>query len=339
MNRLAVTVFALVVVYGATCIDTRAQAIGIDCSFVEYQEDAQWGLENFHATIGTEYVSKLDEDGDGIACNHLPPRPAVLANAERMRADFEPVMTAPTLSGAGDIHHFTVELAMLTYQSPAAMQSACPQLATGETLANMFHIDKSSHTFYVELTDGTVIPPESGERVTFSGLVWTVFEDPANPILLNEWLLRHGLAYFAPPNIPKTETIERLAAAQELAQGEGAGVWGGCTLPTVDDQPQEGSADQERPVDSILFETASGDQVIPFTIETAGTYQVTLEASGNAPILVFLDVYEVSGNWIPGFNISASESGSFSSGGYLEPGNYYVRIKALSAWRITLIPM
>ncbi len=150
----------------------------------DYQMDAQADFERL-----TESSLRLgfDQDGDGIACNDLPAKPTILDGTQRMRGDFvDDDAHNPTIEGTGYSNRYDVRLALLQFTPSGDDPSPCPELASSETLHELFSVDRFVRPYYAKPTDGTTLPPDDGGlRLSFTGMVWTVLEDPQVPVLLN----------------------------------------------------------------------------------------------------------------------------------------------------------
>jgi hypothetical protein len=227
-------------------------ALGPECSWYDYQSDAQHDLDRMTggspSTTGT--LSQLDLDGDGVACPDLPERPSVLADATRVVANFElsvfgesdPSNDSVEFQGLGYSARYNVRLAGVRLgggANEAAQEPVCADLVTHEDVARLFSLPESTTSvrtarqLYLESTTTSPLPPdENGARYSVNALAWTVFDDPASPVMINEWLIRNGLA-FIHPDTPNGEFRQSLETAQETAQAEGLGVWGACVIPAV----------------------------------------------------------------------------------------------------------
>jgi hypothetical protein len=304
------------------------------CLMYDYQVDAQADFERLpESSLRLEFA----QDGDGTACNHLPSKPSVLDGTQRMRGDFaDDDAPNPTVEGTGYSNRYEVRLTLLQFAPSGGHSSRCPELASSETLHELFSVDRFARPYYAKPTDGTIMPPDEGsQRLSFTGIVWTVVDDPQAPVLLNVWLLEHGLAYFTVLPLQDDWLTDQMIAAEQSAKAAQRGVWGDCVITEIP-SPVTPYTTPEPPADSIVFESSSGDQVVPFTISTGTTYQLTVDLSGGQFVFAAADVYYSDGTWIPQMSITSAESGQYSSAGYLDPGSYYIQVKAVGTWRITL---
>jgi hypothetical protein len=324
-------------------------ALGPECSWYDYQSDAQHDLnqvlENYPEII--ESVRQLDVDGDGVACPDLPQRPSALEHATRVVGNFEPSFVGDVeprsdsveFEGVGYSARYNVRLAGVSLGSGAnevAREAACADLVTYQDIARLLSLPEStssvrtSRQFYLESATTTPLPPDENDgRYSVNALAWTVFDDPAAPVLINEWLIRNGLA-FVHRDTPEGEFRQSLEQGQEAAQAEGLGVWGACVVPAdlvAPPAPPEGRIAQQR---------GSGDQVIPFTITAEGTYLVSLNVAADLAVFAAVDIYTLDGTLLPALSMSTAESGTFTAAGYLTPGEYYAQIKAVGSWQITV---
>lgn len=220
MSRKMLSYLLVAILALAAQITPTNAAAGVGCDFFDYQDDAQSSLESYPAK-----TQQLDLDIDGIACNELPPGPANLAGAERMRGNFDRDAARPLLSGAGDSLHFKVELAFVSLVPPPLGSNACDDFPTSETVFTLFDVEDSARTSHLQSSDGSSPPIADKSPAPFRGLVWTVFDDPATPVLVNEWLIRNGLAYYVSDSvITKDEITQQTMSGQEAAKSHGIGV-------------------------------------------------------------------------------------------------------------------
>ena len=140
-------------------------------------------------------------------------------------------------------------------------------------------------------------PASSEDRVAVTGWVFGIESDRTTPFLINARLAEKGIAQ-VDESASGDPMMNELISAQNRAKESGAGVWGDCNMPILAPDPTQ------TPLGQILDWKGNGDQVSTlFTILSDGTYRLT--ANGSASLL-FVDLYDQYGNWIPGFSISAS---------------------------------
>lgn len=295
MKRLALGLVLLVAVTGW---QPAGAAAGPQCSWFVFQEDAQAAMSQF------VYAEGLDPDGDGVACNELPPRPGELVGAEagrinRVDKDF-------ALRGASATRNISVILAGIDFTQPMG----CGMDTLG-ALEAMF--PQGTNVFVFPDPAIPVQEVGSSENVRFTGWVYGVEPDRQTPFLVNQRLIEAGLGKAVTTGI-SSPLVTSLVAAEAIAQQEGRGIWGDCKVPNLAPAPTQ------TPYGQILDWKGSGDQVSSvFVIPTEGTYRLNVNGSAS---LIFVDLYDQFGNWIPGFSITASGGGKFSSGGYLAAGQY-----------------
>lgn len=325
-----------------TNVGTARAATGPECNFFEYQETAQEALDQVvenYPTLLDMYQDSLDSDRDGIACPELPSLPDILASAFDIRGGFEispfTALEEPVISGLGYSARYAVNLAGVSYTAPQS--AGCGELLSTDSLNSA--INKAGTVvslYYVTLANGESPPPdEDDQRYEITGLAWTIAGDPQEPVLVNEWLLSQGLGVLDERTVPK-DLKEDFREAEAAARQQSLGIWGTCTVPV---SLKDSGPDIAGAYDHFLREFGEGDQVHPFTIESEGLYQFTLDAMSGPVVFAALDVYSADGSWIPELSVTTAESGSFSSATFLAPGEYYFQIKAVGSWRVTIDPL
>lgn len=310
-------------------------AVGPDCSWYDYQVDAQSDLDITHRDYPTlPTMDQLDPGGDGVACPDLPARPEQIRDAVSIRGSFDEFKTSISVGGVGYSTAYRVELSGVTNEPTSSDDSPCPALVTNRDIAALFELQNNFARRYYLLPPGrqTIPPGDEGGRFDGRALVWTVFDDPAQPVLINEWLLRNGLAFADIEHVPQPWS-DRLAAAEDAAKADGLGVWGTCELPSGLVPPPA------TPEGQVVSASNSGDQIVAFSVEVAGIYLVTLDAGGGNSVFVALDVYSADGTWLPEFSITTASGGTYTSAGPLPAGDFYVQVKAVGAWKVTIEQM
>jgi hypothetical protein len=311
-------------------------ASGPDCSWYEYQSDAQTAFDKALTDdpSANNWFRQLDPDGDGIACSELPPRPAVIESAVHIGGHFDPDYDYVGIRGSGYSTSYDVRLAGVTLDvglDRAAVHSACADLVTNEVIFDLFEpADGTGREYYIQSATKEALPPgDADENASVIAWAWTIFADPANPVLINEWLIRNGLAFVDTGTVSGDGRV-KLEAAQDQARADGLGVWGACTIPAelVPAPPQ--------PESQIIQKSGDGDQIVRFAIPTEGTYLLTLDVAGGQVVFVAADLYTIDGGWFPEFSIVTSSGGQFTAAGYLAPGEYYLQVKAVGSWRMTM---
>jgi hypothetical protein len=315
---------------------TSHAASGPDCTWYDYQSDAQYDLdqvlENYPTIIET--FRPLDEDRDGVACPGLPARPEILEESQRARGHFDPGFEYIGIEASGYSAWYEVKLAGVSLDERAnddAHDAECADLVSNEAIASLFALpDGVARQYYLESATSDPLPAGDDEgRFAVTATAWTVVDDPSAPVLINTWLVRNGLAFVDSDTV--RGALERgLEEAQASAIDEGLGVWGACTLP---DALTAHAAEQPG---RVLQESGSGDHVVTFAIATDGTYLVTLDVAGGPSVFVAVDVYTMAGEWLPALSITTAERGEFTAAAYLAPGEYYAQVKAVGEWRLTI---
>lgn len=306
-------------------------AKGPECDWFTFQDEAQATLDRTaesYPDLLPQWSANLDPDGNGIACDQLPARPDVLIDTQSILGRFEDNEDSFMVTGVGYSARYNLTLAGVAFTDD------CPQLDEDLLSSLVQPPDKQATTFFISSTTAKPIPPDDKDGTyAVVGVAWFIAGDPSTPILANEWLLQAGLAKLDAKTAP-ADYVDRLKAAEASAQEAGLGVWGSCDFSAT-----AIGAETTTAYSHVLRESGDGDQIVQFTIETEGTYQLTIDAMGGSVVFVAVDLYATDSTWFPEFSIITSSSGAFSSAGYLYPGTYYVQIKAVGGWRITLDAM
>jgi hypothetical protein len=155
---------------------------------------------------------------------------------------------------------------------------------------------------------------------------------------INEWLIRNGFGLLDSDGL-SDEWTKRLQVAEDSAEAESLGVWGHCALPEPYAIAGVPTSVVNATEDVLALESFNGDQVVEFSIDAAGTYLFMLDDLSGEAVFVAMDVYTGSGEWQPALSMSTTESGTFTSAGYLAPGEYFYQVKAVGQWRVTIDPL
>ncbi len=303
----ALVVPLLVLALAALSFGSTSAAAGPQCSYYIFQDEAQAVLDTYG------YAETLDPDGDGVACNELPARPDFLQDA--ITVVLSAVKPGPIIKAYSNGTPYTITLAGLEAFDPAA----CAGKRTEQLLAEML---PSKTRFLIQ-----VLGPSQGDDVL--ALAWLPGSGASSPTLLNVDVARAGLLKAAPGG--SFDHADEIAAASRQAEQAGVGFWGTCEFDSLAPAPTP------TPNGQILDWKGNGDQVSTlFTIPVDGTYQLTSNGSAS---LIFVDLYDQYGNWIPQFSLAANEGGIFSTGGFLQAGQYYARVQAIGVWWITITPL
>lgn len=314
-------ILTTVIVVLATLLGTLGSepvfaAAGPQCSNFTFQEDAQSILDQYG------YAESLDLDGDGVACDELPAKPKELAGAisgriASMDDDFQ-------LIGVTEDKHFRLTLAGVAFAGPTADCGVDPV----DAIESMF--PPGNNVFFFSEGSDPIQEVEDGYRLIGSAWLYGIEPDGVTPYLLNERAVELGLGRTDNSGLD-SPLAGKLTAAEVNAKTNGTGIWGSCETPDLAPAPTR------TPYGQIIDWKGSGDQVSAvFSISADGTYRLT--ANGSADLL-FVDLYDQYGNWLPGFSISARGGGVFSSGGFLPAGQYYVQVQASGVWWITIEPL
>ena len=78
--------------------------------------------------------------------------------------------------------------------------------------------------------------------------------------------------------------------------------------------------------------TASGDSLVPFEIDSSGTYDLIANAS--SPLTLRVETKD--GEPVQDFVLESNEAGTLTSAAYLEPGEYVLDVSTDSQWNVTL---
>ena len=78
--------------------------------------------------------------------------------------------------------------------------------------------------------------------------------------------------------------------------------------------------------------TASGDSLVPFEIDSAGTYDLIANAS--SPFTLRVETKD--GEPVQDFVLESNEAGTLTSSAHLEPGEYVLDVSTDSQWNVTL---
>lgn len=331
MKRLLIhsVMFALILSLFIPAPADANAAIGPGCETFYYQEDAQYAYERTrddYPTLFDQFATNTDPDGNGVACDDLQTAPTMHPLQISGRGNFD--------SGRSSFGTFRLVTYSLFVSADIAgvdlTSAACPDLLSDDVLNSL--IVPEGERVRPALLGPDVEVVEGVGPTKVSALVWLPLDDPQNPLLLNEWMISQGIGSFDASTTPEPYSAQ-LQDAEKLAKANKLGIWGDCQAP------EALSTDVSNTYRSMVQASGNGDQVVPFSITTPGTYQLTLNAGGGNVVVFFVDVHDHAGNQIYEFSISSAESGNFSSAGFLPAGEYYVQVKAVGSWKITVDPM
>lgn len=332
MRMAAAMLFTFALIIGATSNSATA-AMGPSCSWYDYQSDSQ---SDFDAA--PQFSPNLDQDGNGVACDELPDRPALIADAYRIRGQFDNSFAPVGIRGSTYGSWFHVEFAGVALASQIGAVPngvACPDLVSAQTIESLLtSLDGSARQYYLLSAGDSPLPPDGSDETTeLQARVFTVLGDPANPVELNQWFIANGIGVFTEsPNL-NSEVALVLQGAQDQAKEKGLGVWGDCEVPSMLSALAASGASPVVPI----FQ--NGDQVVTFDIDNSGVYQIELIAQSSDAVFVALNVYTIEGVWLPSLSISTAQGGSFTSAGYLEVGRYYYQVSAVGSWSVSINPL
>lgn len=77
---------------------------------------------------------------------------------------------------------------------------------------------------------------------------------------------------------------------------------------------------------------SSGDMVVPFDIDNGGTYDLTARTS--SPVSIRIETAD--GEEVPAFTLDSSGEETLTASDELEPGDYVLRVEASSQWTVTI---
>lgn len=238
---------------------SASAAVGPECGFFEYQDQAQEALDKVAADFPTlleMHHAPLDPDLVGVACPELPTLPALLSSSHDIRGGFDEGAESVVLEGAGYSARYDVVLAGVSFDVRGSSRG---DLLTPDNLdASVNQTDTLGSIYYIATADGTQLPPDANDdRYQMTGIAWTVAGDPQSPVLVNEWLLSQGLGVIDDRTVP-ADMEGRFRDAESTARANGLGVWGTCSIPVSlkDSSPTAAGA-----YDHLFRQSGEGDQV------------------------------------------------------------------------------
>ncbi len=336
--------------------DPAFAAKGIPCSYFIYQDDAQQALDDLKSNYPTLSTESLDPDSNGVACEDLPAKPLVLNDAEMVRVPtsntfqqtkdlagtgLSPLDLPRAPAGAGDAlinmtgidHYWVTLLGVRTRASGAscagdyvaavtALFTPDPEAAAARTFFLGFEPDRSPK----------IIPGFDVKLV--AGWVWSIDDDPQQPLLLNEALVRQGILAADTEGLvsPEAALVE---AAQEAAKQDKVGIWD----PSRQQAPEVSPPDQptaKPATGSIMFSGEASQVTDVFTITEGGQYKLAMQLGmGDAGAVVA--VMAITGEQM--FFTSGEPGQHVSTVGALPAGQYYIQVTGYCPWEVTLEPL
>jgi len=239
-------------------------ALGPECSWFTYQEEAQRWFDR-----GPEFAPLLDEDGDGVACGHLPvyaqeheqpdPIPSGALKAKVQDVENDGTLTVLIRSKEESVRLIGVELAPVAFPAPTGPCSAL----VGVYRARRLLKDRS-----VYLEKDVTDRDDDDKLLRY---VWFVAEWNDRVYFANEAIVRGG---FAEPIVepPDTKHAERLSVAGEAAAAQALGLWGPCGAVVAPGATVGGSGGGDIDCADFLTQAAaqavlSGDPSDPHQLE------------------------------------------------------------------------
>jgi micrococcal nuclease len=199
---------------------TTGSAQATDCTGYDSQIWAQSVFE----TDPTRYAL-LDPDGDGLACEELPPGAAPAWWTDEIPAGAEPATLVDVSDGDTirvSLNGQTSPVRLILIDTPETHDPDDPPECYGqEATAYLSWLLSLGGQLYLE-TDVT-------DRDRYDRLLryaWLDFGD-GHAYLVNEVMVRSGYAalYTYPPDV---KYVEQIREAQTFARGHGYGLWSGC---------------------------------------------------------------------------------------------------------------
>jgi micrococcal nuclease len=250
-----------------------ASAQTSDCSGF----DSQIWAQSVVTTDPTRY-DVLDPDGNGLACDDLPPGAAPALWTNTLPTGTEPATFLSVTDGN------TLRVRVRGIEETVRLLSIdSPNAGNGDELPECYGQEaKDFLTWLLALQETLYLEPDVNDRDQEGRLLRYVWLDfgQGEVYLVNEAMVRSGHA--------TTDAAEvsggygrQIRAAQEFAHGQGYGLWGACGAPPGSD------ADSGEPGDSAGTSGVSGcgpdrrmpDTICPFPSNVAAPYVEYLRAA------------------------------------------------------------
>lgn len=334
LNRLCVHVVILVamVTVGLASPGIARGAAGVDCSWFVYQEEAQ---ETFD--LGGILAERLDEDGDGVACDGLSSRTSLAVPSHILASESDATMGVVEADDAisvvrddtaegGGLDVSTVRLfgidPLVAFDEYDALPADCRRFLSRRSIGNALMVDDTTPLW---LETGSTTGPSSGMWVWFRG------NNDLGPYLLNEMLVREGSVRVTDDGA-KSEYGSQLLAAQNAAKAAGDGFWGTCGHGLVQDDGRAVAA-PESSSESTL--TGAGDTVTEPIVVHGAPLKIDAEFGGNGNFVVW--AVHPDGHRDLLFNEVGPYSGQtvLTSG---QPGEVVFEIDAKASWQLKIRP-
>ena len=129
--------------------------------------------------------------------------------------------------------------------------------------------------------------------------------------------------------------VSRLEAEVGIATAETTGQTDATvtTSPSGSSSSSSSSSSNQQSSSSYSSSWSSaGDKDQSFEISGGGTYHLTAQAS--APMSVSIET--ANGDPVPGFTLETGADGNITGSGELQPGNYVLHVEASSRWVVIL---
>ena len=357
MGKIALVVVSLAIMLIPTILsDTALGAAGIPCSYFIYQGDAQEALDDQKINYPTLSTESLDPDGNGVACEDLSAKPLVLNDAEMVRVPMSntfqrtkdlagtglsPLALPGAPAGAGDalinmtgIDHYWVTLLGVRTRASGASCTG-DYVAAATTLFTPDPEATAAQTFFLGFE-----PERSPEMIPGldiklgAGWVWSIADDPQQPLLLNEALVRQGILAADTEGLesPSAALVE---AAQEAAKLDKVGIWN----PTCTQAPEVAPPDQATAravTGSVMFSGEASQVTDVFMITEGGQYKLAVQL-GTGDACAVVAVMAITGEQM--FFTSGDPGQHVSTAGVLPAGQYYIQVTGYCSWEVTLEPL
>lgn len=309
--------------------DTSFAAEGPGCEHYALQEDAQSDYERYEFLRGN-----LDPDGNGIACEELPPAadilPASIANAHVGRfiegSYANQISVSPemliTLDGITDGE-------TLTETSPGS----CPDVLDFDPLADL--IPKGAIVFVMDATGNA---PDLRSKVVPKGTAW-VWDGIEDPINVNLWLVKNGFAVWD-GSAANDRMLEQFQAANLVARMDERGVWGDCSderAAIVSTFAPLSAFDMGLTPQRVVSLSGDWGERTSFTIPEDGNYTVTVRAlSASSYIEIAVIRHLETDQEYPEFYWTLFGPDTYTTTVYFPAGTYVFDCRAAGGWAFSV---
>ncbi|MGI8406595.1 MAG: hypothetical protein ACR2OE_17845 [Thermomicrobiales bacterium] len=302
---------------------------GLKCSNFTFQDDAQEYMDS--DPISAE---RLDPDGNGVACENLPQKPAEnrsMEIADALKVDFTYSRQLPLLSDGSNVEAWMGGVGDVTDVEKRAGRD-CIAVGQFNPIAKMFPFPEPVMLYIQNENGGEPTDANILEKTGWieHALVWS-WDGENDPINLNEWIVRNGYSVFA---VGTEGWSMRLRRAESAAKKDGLGVWGDCHFPAFGNVVIPTPA----PTSSALYESVSGDGSgsgylhVPYS----GVFNVTVRAYTMDSYVETRVVRSGTGEVVPELGVLVFGPDPMIISVYLEEGQYSVSTSAVGSWVVSL---